>query len=148
MATRGFPTWPWALTPPEDLPAPEALVLDAARAWVEATRTGAPPLPAARLVLATEALSDAAPPLDALLRAIACPGAMGCRLCPRVTPAEAALLTGLALAQRGPRREALAIFLRLALPAGASAAMGPALGLGLAFRRAGLLLSQPLRAAG
>ncbi|MCR0982108.1 hypothetical protein [Roseomonas populi] len=146
MATRGLPSWPLADAAPEDLPPAEALLLDAIRGWVEATRTGGSPLAALRLPLATESLADAAPLLDALLRALACPGAMGCRLCPRLTPAEGSLLMGLGLAQRATRREALAVLLRLAPPASAYAALGPALALGLVLRRGGMLLSHPLRA--
>ena len=146
MTTRGLPQWPWNGAAPEDLPAAEAVLLDACRAWVEATREGQAPLPALRLPMVTEGIDSAAPALDALLRGLACPGAMGCRLCPRLTPAEGALLMGLGLAQRATRREALAAFLRLAPPGAAYAAMGPALSVGLAMRRAGLLLANPLRA--
>ena len=146
MATRGLPTWPWAGSAPEDLPPAEGLLLDASRAWVEATRDGAAPLPALHLPLATESLAGAAPMLDAVLRALACPGAMGCRLCPRITRAEGMLLLGLGLAQRATRREALAAFLQVAPPAPAYAALGPALALGLTLRRAGFLLAHPLRA--
>ena len=145
MATRGLPTWPWAGISPDDLPAVEALVLDATRAWVEATRCGVPPAPAARLPLATEGIAESGEALDGVLRALACPGGMGCRLCPRVTAAEARFLTGLALAQRGTNREALACFLRLAPPASARAALAPAVTFGYALRRAGLLLTNPLR---
>lgn len=146
MATRGLPNWPWTDAAPDDLPPAEAVLLDASRAWVEATRDGAAPLAALRLPLVTEGAEEAAPALDAALRALACPGSMGCRLCPRITRAEGALLLGLALAQRATRREALAAFLQLAPPAAAYAALGPALAAGLAMRRAGLLLAHPLRA--
>lgn len=146
MTTRGLPTWPWSGAAPEDLPPAESVLLDATRAWVEATREGRPALAALRLPLVTEGIGEAARPLDAVLQGIALPGSMGCRLCPRLTPAEGALLMALALAQRAPRREALAAFLRLAPPGAAYAAVGPALALGLTFRRAGLLLANPLRA--
>jgi hypothetical protein len=146
MATRGLPTWPWTGAAPEDLPAAEAVVLDATRGWVEATRAGTAPLVALRLPLATEGIAETAIALDAILHALACPGAMGCRLCPRLTPAEGTLLMGLGLAQRATRREALAAFLQLAPPAAAYAALGPALATGLVMRRAGLLLAHPLRA--
>lgn len=67
--------------------------------------------------------------------------------CPRVAPQEAALLLACALAQRGARSEALAALLRL-LPLGAAyAAMPPAIHLGCALRRAGLLLRHPIREA-
>ncbi|MBP0445623.1 hypothetical protein J8J14_12635 [Roseomonas sp. SSH11] len=146
MATRGLPNWPWKGVSPEELPPAEAVLLEAIRSWVEATRSGAPPLPALRLPLVTEDLGEAAEALEALLRALACPGSMGCRLCPRVTPAEGTVLLGLGLAQRATRREALATFLQLAPPAAAYAAIGPALAIGLVMRRAGLLLANPLRA--
>lgn len=146
MATRGLPTWPWHDATPEDLPPAESLLLDAVRAWAEATRAGAAALPAIRLPLVTEGVEEAAPALDALLRALASPSALGCRLCHRITAAEGALLMGLGLAQRGTRRETLAAFLRLAPPAVAYAALGPALALGMVMRRAGLLLAHPLRA--
>ncbi|WP_424133994.1 hypothetical protein [Roseomonas chloroacetimidivorans] len=146
MATRGLPNWPWNGAAPEDLPDAEAVLLDATRAWVEATRSGLAPLTALRLPLVTEGIGEAAPPLEALLRALACPGSMGCRLCPRITPAEGRLLMGLGLAQRATRREALASFLQLAPPAAAYAAVGPALSIGMVLRRAGLLLANPLRA--
>jgi len=146
MTTRGLPTWPWSGAAPEDLPPAEAVLLDATRAWVEATREGRPPLAALRLPMVTEGIGAAAPALDQVLQGLACPGSMGCRLCPHLTPAESALLMGLALAQRATRREALAAFLRLAPPGAAYAAMGPALALGLTLRRNGLLLANPLRA--
>lgn len=147
MTTRGLPTWPLSGVAPEDLPPAEAVLLDATRGWVEATREGRPALAALRLPLVTEGVEAAAPLLEAVLRSLACPGAMGCRLCPCLTPAESALLMGLALAQRATRREALAAFLRLAPPGAAYAALGPALGTGLTLRRAGLLLANPLRTA-
>lgn len=143
MATHGLPAWPWTDTGPDSLAAPEALLLEAMRRWACASRGGRPALAAARLPLIAESVGEAAHPLDAVLRggefAIACP------LAPRFTQDEPALLLAFALAQRGPRREALAAFLRLLPPAGAYAAMGPALGLGLAFRRAGLLFGNPLK---
>lgn len=148
MATRGLPTWPWAGFSPEDLPPVESLALDAVRAWVEATRVGVAPAAAARLPLATEGVAHAVASLDALMRALACPGGMGCPLCPRVTGAEARLLTGLAMAQRGTGRETVACFLRLAPPASAHAALAPAVAFGHALRRAGLLMIHPLRPGG
>ena len=146
MATRGLPNWPWTDAAPDDLPPAEAVLLDATRAWVEATRNGTPPLAALRLPLVTEGIVEADTALEATLRALACPGSMGCRLCPRITRAEGTLLLGLALAQRATRREALAAFLQLAPPAAAYAALGPALVAGLVMRRAGMLMAHPLRA--
>ena len=128
---------------PRDLPLPEALLLDAMRAWGAAAHSGASPLGAATLPLVTADAREAAPALDAALGAVLRPGMLRCPLCPRVTAGEATLLLAFALAQRGPRREALAAFLRVAPQAAAYAAMGPALGLGLAFRRAGLWLLGP-----
>ncbi|WP_426957781.1 hypothetical protein [Muricoccus radiodurans] len=145
MTTRGLPSWPWTGAAPEDLPPAEALLLDAARGWVEATRSGALPITAVRLPLATERVSDAAPAMNAVLQSLACPGGMGCRLCPRVTAVEGTFLMAMGLAQRGTRREALAAFLRLAPPAAAYAAIAPALTVGILLRRAGLLLEHPLR---
>jgi hypothetical protein len=137
MATHGLPDWPWAGTPTDDLPAAERLLLDTIRAWYAAARAG--------LLLATEDAATAGPPLDALLRRA--PIEVGCTVCPKVAPPEAALLLACALAQRGARSEALAALLRL-LPLGAAyAAMPPAIHLGCALRRAGLLLRHPIREA-
>lgn len=145
MATHGLPDWPWTGTPTDDLPTAERLVLDTIRAWHGAARVGHAPFSAMSLVLATEDAATAGPPLDALLRAA--PIEAGCRLCPKVAPQEAALLLACALAQRGARSEALAALLRL-LPLGAAyAAMPPAIHLGCALRRAGLLLRHPIREA-
>ncbi len=147
MATHGLPTWPWTDADTEDLPAAEALLLEAMRRWNDAARRGEPPLPAARWPLITADAASAAVPLDAVLRGggsrrFVVGGLAGTRL----TGQEPALLLAFALAQRGPRREALAAFLRL-LPAGdAQAAMGHAVLLGALLRRAGLLLAHPLRA--
>ena len=143
MATHGLPTWPWADAAPEDLPAPEALLLDAIRAWGAAVHAGHDPRNAAALLLVTADAGDGAEALDAALRAVLRPGMLGCPLCPRVGHHEAALLLAFALAQRGPRREALAAFLRIAPPAGAHVAMEPALALGLGLRRVGLWLANP-----
>ncbi|MFT8246744.1 hypothetical protein [Roseomonas sp. BN140053] len=147
MATHGLPAWPWTDAAPEDLPAPEALLLDAMRAWAAARRQGWPSQHAAALPLATAGLGSAAVALDTLLLSAVTPAALGCPLCPRLVGAEPALLLATALAQRGPRREALAAFLRLAPPHTAYAAMGAALSLSLSFRRAGLWLDNPIRRA-
>lgn len=145
MATHGLPAWPWTDTATEALPAPEALLLEGMRAWRAAVRQGRPPLPAMRLPFIAEDAGPAAEALDAVLRFS--PGGLriGQPMEPRMWGDEPALLLALALAQRGPRREALAAFLRLMPPAGAYGAMGPAIGLAQVFRRAGLLLSNPLR---
>ncbi len=145
MATSGLPDWPWAGTAADDLPSQEKLVLDAIRAWYAAARAGAPPLPAAALILTTEDAGPAAPSLDALLRAA--PIAAGCPFCLRVTPQEAALLLACALAQRGPRSEALAALLRFLPLQAAYAAMPAAIHFGCALRRAGQLLRHPIREA-
>jgi hypothetical protein len=145
MATHGLPDWPWAGTPTDDLPPAERLLLDTIRAWHGAARAGQAPLPAMNLILATEDAVTAAPSLDALLRAA--PIAAGCRLCPKVAPQEAALLLACAMAQRGARSEALAALLRLLALRAAYAAMPPAIHLGSALRRSGLLLRHPIREA-
>jgi hypothetical protein len=143
MATHGLPTWPWTDVETEELPPPEALLLEAMRRWADAAHRGALPLPAAQPPLVAEDAGDAAWPLDQVLRARRF--TIGAPLRPRLTGDEPALLLGFSLAQRGPRREALAGFLRLLPPPAAYAAMGHALTLGMAFRRAGLLLAHPLR---
>jgi hypothetical protein len=145
MATHGLPTWPWTDADTEALPPAESLLLAAMRGWAAAARDGRPALPAARLLLVTEDLAEAATPLDAVLRLGGF--GLGGPLQPRLAGREPGLLLAFALAQRGPRREALAGFLRLLPSAGAHAAMPPALALGLAFRRRGLLLANPLRGA-
>lgn len=145
MSTAGLPRWPWAGAETDDLPPPERLLLDAIRAWHAAARAATPPLPAAQMVLVTEEAGIAAPMLDALLRAA--PVAAGCPLCPRVTLQEAALLLACALAQRGARSEALAALLRLVPLQSAYGAMPPAIHLGCALRRAGLLMRHPIREA-
>jgi len=145
MATHGLPDWPWAGTSTDDLPLAERLVLDTIRAWHVAAHAGQAPLSAMSLILATEDATTAAPPLDALLRAA--PIEAGCRLCPTVAPQEAALLLACALAQRGARSEALAALLRLLPLRAAYAAMPPAIRLGWALRRSGLLLRHPIREA-
>jgi hypothetical protein len=148
MATHGLPAWPWTGSDAEALPSPERLLLDAARLWETEARAGRPPIPTLRLLLAAEDAPAALLPLDALLRAAPAQARdFGCALCPRVQPAEAALLLACALAQRGQRGEALAALLRW-LPLGAAyAAMPAAIHLGCALRRAGMLLHQPLRVA-
>jgi len=145
MATHGLPAWPWTDVAAAALPLPEGLLLEAMRRWAVAAREGTPALPAMQLALVAEDAGAAAPALDAVLRAIGPGFAPREILQSRLTDDEAALLLAFALAQRGPRREALAAFLRLLPPIRAYAAMGPAIGLALAFRRAGLLLSNPLR---
>ncbi|ONG44710.1 hypothetical protein BKE38_27490 [Pseudoroseomonas deserti] len=143
MATHGLPTWPWTDASTEALPAAESLLLEAMRRWAEAAQRGRPALAAACLPLIAEDLAEAAPWLDAVLRL----GdfGIGSPLQPRLTGQEPALLLAFALAQRSPRREALAGFLRLLPTISAHAAMGPGLALGLAFRRRGLLLANPFR---
>ncbi len=146
MATHGLPTWPWTDVEIESLPPPEALLLEAMRRWACAARHGLPPLNACHIPLVAEDVPDAAYPLDGVLRtrgshafAIACP------MQARLTGDEPALLLAFSLAQRGPRREALAAFLRLLPPAPAYTAMSYAMSVGMTFRRAGLLFSNPLR---
>jgi hypothetical protein len=144
MATHGLPTWPWTDAETDQLPPAEALLLEAARRWNAAVSCGAPPLPAARLPLATADATAAAVPLDAVLRT----GhgfRLGGLLDPRLQQQEPALLLALELAQRGSRREALAAFLRLLPAGGAQEALSHAVRLGGRLRCAGLLLAHPLR---
>ncbi len=150
MATRGLPTWPFTDAAPEDLPAPERLLVDAARAWAAACRSGTPPLPTIRRLLATESAEAAAPAIDALLRALAeaAPLTLGCPLCPRLVGEEPPILLAAALAQRGPRREALACLLKRLPGQHAYTAMAAAIGLGCAFRQAGLRFADPWCAPG
>jgi hypothetical protein len=145
MATRGLPAWPYTGTVPEDLPPPERLLVDAARAWHSARRRGEPPGPALRRLLATERAETAAAPLDAMLRALCqgAPRAVGCELCPRLVGAEPSILLAVALAQRGPRREALACLLKCMPGPPAYAAMSAAIGIGCAFSTAGLCFGDP-----
>jgi hypothetical protein len=146
MATHGLPTWPWTDVEIESLPPPEALLLEAMRRWSCAARRGVLPMPACQPPLIAEDVSDTAYPLDGVLRARGeHPFTIACPLHGRLMGDEPALLLAFSLAQRGPRREALAAFLRLLPPAGAYAAMSYAVVIGMSFRRAGLLLSNPLR---
>jgi hypothetical protein len=147
MATRGLPAWPYTATDPEDLPATERLLLDAARAWAAACNRGIATIPAMRRILATESAEPAAPALDALLRSLAGAGplTLGCPLCPRLIGEEPPLLLIAALAQRGPRREALACLLNRMPGSLGYDAMAAAIGLGCAFRQAGLLFADPWR---
>lgn len=148
MATRGLPTWPYAGTEPEALPPAERLLIDAARAWTAACRRGEPTLAAIRRLLATESAEAAAPALDAMLRALAQAGplTLGCPLCPRLVGEEPPLLLIAALAQRGPRREALACLLNRMPGTLGYTAMAAAIHLGCAFRQAGLRFADPWEA--
>jgi hypothetical protein len=139
MATRGLPRWPHLDTEAAALPAAESLLLDAMRAWAAAPA----PLPAAALVLAAAGAEALALPLDTALRAAR--PALAAPLCPRLTEAEAVLLTATALAQRQEREAALAVLGRLAPPPGACRALGALLSLGSGMRRLGLLLEHPFR---
>jgi hypothetical protein len=145
MATRGLPAWPFTTAEPDQLPPTERLLLDAARAWAAACHQGASPLHAVRNLLATENATQAAPALDALLRALAeaHPLTLGCPLCPRLVGEEPPLLLACALAQRGARQQALACLLKSLPNRQAFAAMAAAIALGCAFRRAGLHFADP-----
>ncbi|MDB5375369.1 MAG: hypothetical protein JWP04_4011 [Belnapia sp.] len=147
MATHGLPAWPWAQTDTADLPPAEALLLEGMRRWATAARTGAPTLAAIRAPFIAEDAGPAARPLDALMRAALDSGlpAIGCLLCPMVTPDEAELLLAVALAQRGCRSQALGLLARHLPPAAAYAAMPEAIHLGLGLRQARLLLTNPFR---
>lgn len=150
MATRGLPLWPWTRHEMDSLPEPERLLVEAARAWAAEARRGHPPLPALRLILGTESAAAAAEPLDALLRALARahPLTLGCPLCPHLVGEEPPLLLAVALAQRGPRREALGCLLARLPQAEAYAAMAAAIALGCGFRQAGLRFADPWTAPG
>jgi hypothetical protein len=145
MATRGLPAWPFTQAEPDDLPPAERLLLDAARAWAAACARAEPTVPALRRLLATESAEAAATALDAMLRALAAPHplTLGCPLCPRLVGEEAPLLLLAALAQRGPRREALACLLARLPGRHGYDAMAAAIGLGCAFRAAGLRFADP-----
>ena len=145
MATHGLPAWPWAGTDPADLPRAEALLLEAMRAWGEAKRRGGAPAAAIQPPLAAEDATAALPALAGLLRA-AVPLALACPACPRIQPAEARLLLAVALVQRGGRGEALGLLLRLLPARAAYETLAAAIGLGLALRQAGLVLTNPLGA--
>lgn len=145
MATHGLPTWPWTDQEAETLPLAEAVLLEAVRRWAEAARRGRPGLPELRLPLIAEGAGAAAGPLDAALRLMPAGLVIGGVLESRLRGDEPALLLAFALAQRAPRREAVAALLRLMPPGPACAAILPAAALGLAFRRGGLLLRRPLR---
>ena len=147
MATHGLPTWPWADTAAAELPPAEALLLEGIRRWSMAAREGAAHLAAMRGPFIAEDAAPAAPPLDALMQAVAASGlpAIGCLLCPRITPQEAELLLAITLAQCGCRGQALGLLLRHLPPVAAYAAMPAAIHLGFALRSAGLLLRNPLR---
>ena len=53
MATQGLPSWPWLGITPEELPEPEAVLLEAIRRWSEAARKGGSPAMAMQAPLAT-----------------------------------------------------------------------------------------------
>lgn len=145
MATRGLPAWPYTSAEPEALPPAERLLLDTTRAWAAACHRGEPPLPVLRRLLVTEGAEDAAPAIDALLRALAqvAPLTLGCPLCPRLVGGEPPILLAAALAQRGARGEALACLLRRLPHPQAYAAMAATIGLGCGFARAGLRFADP-----
>lgn len=147
MATRGLPAWPFTDAEADALPAAERLVIDAARIWAAEARRGAPPLPSMRRLLATESAEAAAAPPEALLRALATahPLTLGCPLCPRLVGEEPPLLLAVALAQRGPRREALACLMARMPNAQAYAATAAAIATGCALRAAGVVMGDPWR---
>jgi hypothetical protein len=145
MATHGLPQWPWAGAPTDDLPRAERLLLETTRLWAAAARAGWPPLPFLRPPCIAEDAGDAIVPIDALMRAAGNAMPPACQHCPCVAPAEATLLLTCALAQRGARRQAMALLIHR-VPLSAARATLPAAGrLGIAFAQAGLLLHNPLR---
>ena len=148
MATRGLRAWPYVGAEVDALPGAERLLIDTSRVWAAEARAGRPPVPAMRRLLASESAEAAAGPLDALLRALAGrPLTLGCPLCPLLVGEEPPLLLAVGLAQRGPRREALACLLSRMPNAEAYAAMGAAIAAGCAFRRAGVVFGDPWRRA-
>ena len=145
MATRGLPAWPYTDTAPEDLPAAERLLIDAARCWAAACQHGEAPLPVMTRLLATERAEQAGPAIDALLRALSetAPLTLGCPLSPRLVGEEPPLLLAAALVQRGARREALGCMLKHLPARHAYAAVAAMIGIGCAFRRNGLCFTDP-----
>ncbi|MFC3126514.1 hypothetical protein ACFOD4_15730 [Pseudoroseomonas globiformis] len=145
MATHGLPSWPYTELDAEDLPRPEGLLLEGMRRWNAAAGIGRPALSSLALPFIAENAVEAALPLDRLIRC----GQGRFRLAPvtatQTTSDEAALLLALALAQRAPRREALAALLRIVSAAEAQSGLGHALRIGGVLRRAGLLMRNPLR---
>ncbi|WP_431270091.1 hypothetical protein [Dankookia sp. P2] len=111
----------------ETLPPPERLLLDGIRLWAAAARHGEPPNMAPRLPFIAEGAEAALAPIDALMRAAGDTLTAACPLCPRVAPAEARLLLGCALTQRGARREAFALLLHHLPPLAAQEALAAAI---------------------
>lgn len=143
MATHGLPAWPWTATAADDLPPPEALLLEAMRRWDAAARQGRPTRAMIALPFVAEDLGEAVPVFDEVMRRVgaARPLAVAPEGTRHLTPEEAALLLACAQAQRGSRPQALAAFCRFLGPLAAYAAMGPALRLGTVMRRAGWWLT-------
>ncbi len=142
MATHGLPKTPWSALETGGLPAAEALLLDAMRAWGAARA----PLPAAAMVLAAEGAEGLAVPLDALLRSAG--PALHCPLCPRTGVDEAALLSAVGAAQHDGKSCALAMLLRVAAPLPAYRSIGAVLALAGGMRALGLVLANPFTPAG
>jgi hypothetical protein len=122
----------------DDLPDPDALLLDALRAAAHASA----PRHAAGIVLAARGASAAAPAIAALATGT---DAWRPPLCPTVGAEEATLIAAVALAQRGARREALALLCRALPPVEAYRAMSQAIAIGAAFRAAGQAFGCPWR---
>ncbi len=142
MATHGIPKPPWLPTDAAALPEPEALLLDAMRAWQSADA----PLPTAALVLAAEGAEALAVPLDGILRQLR--PRLHCPLCPEASADEVALLMALALAQWQEKSCALAMLLRVAPPMAAYQSMGGVLTMAGGMRALGLMLARPFRREG
>ncbi|MBE9606210.1 hypothetical protein IAI18_15200 [Acetobacteraceae bacterium H6797] len=143
MPTHGLPTWPWADSVTDDLPAPEALLLEGMRRWETAAREGMPALPCASPPFITEDLGAAAVWLDLMLLTTRRERELRFSRVedPVLAEDEAALLLACAMAQRGSRPQALAAFCRLLPPLAAYSAMGHALRLGAVLRRAGWFMT-------
>lgn len=143
MATHGLPTWPWTDTATEDLPPPEALVLEGMRRWARAVRNDQAPQPTMTPPFVAEDVPEASVILDNLLRVANNERCLSIaeETHPTLEGDEAALVLACALAQRGSRPQALAAFCRLLPPLSAYAALGHAVLLGSRLRRAGWLMT-------
>lgn len=149
MATHGIPLWPWLNQAADALPAPERLLLDAARLWQQQAEAGRAPAPALRMLLASADADAVAAPLDALLRLAPRPAlAFGCCLCPGIGASEARYLLAIGLAQRGADQESLALWLHALPLLSACLALTHGKRISVALRDAGLVLCDPWRAGG
>jgi hypothetical protein len=141
-----FPTAPLAYPARTDaLDDSEAVLLLAIRWWVAAIRRDEDPAVRLDLGLGRAGVPDAAPHVEALMRAIAHSARrqieVNCPHCPSLSADEAQLLEATSLSQAGEREmavEALALVLRSA--PGADFALEPLEAVGALFAAAGRLL--------